>query len=65
MNMVVHRARHPELYEYIHSAVNGLLPFIQKVGVFFFFFFLGKAIFVLGGVLLDFLEAIYIFSITN
>ncbi|CAA2997554.1 DNA polymerase zeta processivity subunit isoform X2 [Olea europaea var. sylvestris] len=30
MNMVVHRARHPELYEYIHSAVNGLLPFIQK-----------------------------------
>ncbi|KAL2499165.1 DNA polymerase zeta processivity subunit [Abeliophyllum distichum] len=30
MNLVVHKARHPELNEYIHSAVNGLLPFIQK-----------------------------------
>ncbi|KAJ0046541.1 hypothetical protein Pint_05016 [Pistacia integerrima] len=30
MNVVVQRARHPELREYIHSAVNGLLPFIQK-----------------------------------
>lgn len=31
MNLVVQRARHPELRDYIHSAVNGLLPFIQKV----------------------------------
>ncbi|KAF3455261.1 hypothetical protein FNV43_RR05709 [Rhamnella rubrinervis] len=30
MNMVVQRARHPELRDYIHSAVSGLLPFIQK-----------------------------------
>lgn len=30
MNLVVHKARHPELNEYIRSAVNGLLPFIQK-----------------------------------
>ncbi|KAL2473210.1 DNA polymerase zeta proCES [Forsythia ovata] len=30
MNLVVHKARHPELNEYIHSSVNGLLPFIQK-----------------------------------
>ncbi|KAL3329468.1 hypothetical protein AABB24_036517 [Solanum stoloniferum] len=30
MNVVVQRARHPELQQYIHSSVNGLLPFIQK-----------------------------------
>ncbi|XP_022717470.1 DNA polymerase zeta processivity subunit [Durio zibethinus] len=30
MNVVVQRARHPQLREYIHSAVSGLLPFIQK-----------------------------------
>lgn len=36
MNMVVQRARHPELRDYIRSAVNGLLPFIQKVYVFLF-----------------------------
>ncbi|PRQ30591.1 putative HORMA domain-containing protein [Rosa chinensis] len=30
MNLVVHRARHPELRDYIHSAVSGLLPFIKK-----------------------------------
>ncbi|XP_038685186.1 DNA polymerase zeta processivity subunit isoform X2 [Tripterygium wilfordii] len=30
MNVVVQRARHPQLREYIHSAVTGLLPFIQK-----------------------------------
>ncbi|XP_050370425.1 DNA polymerase zeta processivity subunit [Argentina anserina] len=30
MNLVVHRARHPELRDYIHSAVYGLLPFIKK-----------------------------------
>ncbi|KAL3503729.1 hypothetical protein ACH5RR_038178 [Cinchona calisaya] len=30
MNVVVHRARHPQLRDYIHSTVNGLLPFIQK-----------------------------------
>nr|XP_027061820.1 DNA polymerase zeta processivity subunit-like isoform X2 [Coffea arabica]XP_027064655.1 DNA polymerase zeta processivity subunit-like isoform X2 [Coffea arabica] len=30
MNVVVHRARHPQLRDYIHSSVNGLLPFIQK-----------------------------------
>ncbi|XP_021886837.1 DNA polymerase zeta processivity subunit-like [Carica papaya] len=31
MNLVVQRARHPELRDYIHSSINGLLPFIQKV----------------------------------
>lgn len=31
MNLVVHRARHPELRDYIHSAVLGLLPSIKKV----------------------------------
>lgn len=31
MNMVVHKAKHPELEEYIHSAVNGLFPFLEKV----------------------------------
>uniref|UniRef100_F6H4T8 HORMA domain-containing protein n=1 Tax=Vitis vinifera TaxID=29760 RepID=F6H4T8_VITVI len=30
MNAVVQRARHPQLRDYIHSAVSGLLPFIQK-----------------------------------
>ncbi|GKV37041.1 hypothetical protein SLEP1_g45109 [Rubroshorea leprosula] len=30
MNVVVQKARHPQLQEYIHSAVAGLLPFIQK-----------------------------------
>ncbi|KAK4491835.1 hypothetical protein RD792_002612 [Penstemon davidsonii] len=30
MNIVVHKARHPQLRDYISSAVNGLLPFIQK-----------------------------------
>ncbi|XP_070018141.1 DNA polymerase zeta processivity subunit isoform X8 [Nicotiana sylvestris] len=30
MNVVVQKARHPELQQYIHSTVNGLLPFIQK-----------------------------------
>ena len=37
MNAVVQRARHPQLRDYIHSAVSGLLPFIQKVSAFFFF----------------------------
>jgi hypothetical protein len=31
MNVVVQRARHPELRDYIHSAASGLLPFIEKV----------------------------------
>ncbi|KAG5387067.1 hypothetical protein IGI04_038537 [Brassica rapa subsp. trilocularis] len=30
MNVVVQRARHPELRDYMHSAASGLLPFIQK-----------------------------------
>ncbi|CAA7056726.1 unnamed protein product [Microthlaspi erraticum] len=30
MNVVVQRARHPELRDYIHSATSGLLPFIEK-----------------------------------
>ncbi|GAA0183247.1 hypothetical protein LIER_30697 [Lithospermum erythrorhizon] len=30
MNIVVHRAKHPQLREYVHSAVHGLLPFMQK-----------------------------------
>lgn len=31
MNVVVQRARHPELRDYIQSAASGLLPFIGKV----------------------------------
>ncbi|XP_011097644.1 DNA polymerase zeta processivity subunit isoform X2 [Sesamum indicum] len=31
MNVVVHKARHPQLNEYIHTAVVALLPFINKV----------------------------------
>ncbi|XP_062018572.1 DNA polymerase zeta processivity subunit-like [Rosa rugosa] len=31
MNLVVHRTRHPELRDYIHSAVSGLLPFIKRL----------------------------------
>ncbi|XP_051133667.1 DNA polymerase zeta processivity subunit [Andrographis paniculata] len=30
MNVVVHKAKHPQLNEYIHSALEGLLPFINK-----------------------------------
>ncbi|XP_059661842.1 DNA polymerase zeta processivity subunit [Cornus florida] len=30
MNVVVQKARHPQLQEYVNSAVTGLLPFIQK-----------------------------------
>ncbi|PON74125.1 HORMA domain containing protein [Parasponia andersonii] len=30
MNLVVHGARHPQLRDYIHTAVRGLLPFIEK-----------------------------------
>ncbi|KAL2247772.1 UNVERIFIED_CONTAM: DNA polymerase zeta processivity subunit [Sesamum indicum] len=30
MNVVVHKARHPQLNEYIHTAVVALLPFINK-----------------------------------
>ncbi|XP_065870942.1 DNA polymerase zeta processivity subunit [Euphorbia lathyris] len=30
MNIVVQRAKHPELRDYIHSAITGLLPFMQK-----------------------------------
>lgn len=30
MNLVVHKARHPELRDYIHFSVHGLLPFILK-----------------------------------
>lgn len=31
MNAVVQMASHPELQDYIHSTVSGLVPFIQKV----------------------------------
>ncbi|CAI0555604.1 unnamed protein product [Linum tenue] len=31
MNAVVHRAKQPELRDYIHSSVNALFPFIQKM----------------------------------
>ncbi|CAO2826055.1 unnamed protein product [Amaranthus hypochondriacus] len=30
MNLVVQKAKHPELENYIHSAVNGLFPFLEK-----------------------------------
>ncbi|KAL8144554.1 hypothetical protein V2J09_017586 [Rumex salicifolius] len=35
MNMVAHKARHPELRDYIHFSVHSLLPFIAKVINFF------------------------------
>lgn len=38
MNVVVQRARHPQLRDYIHLAVSGLLPFVQKVGFELFIF---------------------------
>lgn len=31
MNLVVQRARHPQLRDYIHSSVSSLLLFIQKI----------------------------------
>lgn len=31
MNIVVQKAVHPQLADYIHSVTTGLLPFIQKV----------------------------------
>lgn len=31
LSVVVERARHPQLRDYINSAVAGLLPFIQRV----------------------------------
>ncbi|CAL9016600.1 unnamed protein product [Prunus brigantina] len=40
MNLVVHSARHPELRDYIHSAVSGLHPFIQKVDPLLIYFLL-------------------------
>ena len=36
LNVVVHRAKHPQLRDYSHSAVTSLLPFIQKVLLFCF-----------------------------
>lgn len=41
MSLVVHKASHPQLRDYINSAVNGLLPFIlkglvERVAVIFF-----------------------------
>uniref|UniRef100_A0A7N0RJH4 HORMA domain-containing protein n=1 Tax=Kalanchoe fedtschenkoi TaxID=63787 RepID=A0A7N0RJH4_KALFE len=30
LNLVVHRARHPQLKHYIHSTVTALLPYLQK-----------------------------------
>ena len=34
MNVVVQKAKHPELSSYIHSVTSGLHPFIQKVSSF-------------------------------
>ncbi|CAO2821392.1 unnamed protein product [Amaranthus hypochondriacus] len=31
MNLVVQKAKHPEVENYIHSAVNGLFPLLEKV----------------------------------
>lgn len=39
MNVVVNKARHPQLSNYIHNAVFALLPYIQKVFLFFFIIF--------------------------
>ncbi|XP_057724302.1 DNA polymerase zeta processivity subunit isoform X2 [Arachis stenosperma] len=33
MNVVVQRARHPQLRYYIHATVSGFLPFLQKLTV--------------------------------
>lgn len=30
MNVVVHKARHPQLRQYIHTTVTSLLPFLEK-----------------------------------
>lgn len=37
MDVVVHKACHPQLREYINSAVTGLLPFTEKVAKFHYF----------------------------
>lgn len=34
MNVLVHKARHPQLREYIHDTLAGLIPFIHKVYIF-------------------------------
>ena len=39
MNLVVQKAKHPELENYIHSAVNGLVPFLEKVHFTFIYIF--------------------------
>lgn len=36
MNVVVQKARYPQLREYINSSITGLLPFIEKVCKFHF-----------------------------
>ncbi|CAK9140477.1 unnamed protein product [Ilex paraguariensis] len=36
----VYQERHPQLREYIHSAVTGLLPFVHKVSTVTCFFYL-------------------------
>jgi len=53
MNVVVQRARHPQLRYYIHATVAGLLPFVQKVGLvwqlqFFFSSFLHSTLYSIG-----------------
>lgn len=48
MNVVVQKARHPQLGNYIHSATSELLPFIQKVAAYILslrFFVIGEDMF--------------------
>jgi hypothetical protein len=47
MNVVVNKARHPQLANYIHSSLFALLPYIQKVRLYlpFLFQFYDTAIF--------------------
>lgn len=40
MNVVVNKARHPQLANYIHSSLFALLPYIEKVFPFCSIFFL-------------------------
>lgn len=39
MNVVVNKARHPQLANYIHSSLFALLPYIEKVFPFCSIFF--------------------------
>lgn len=35
MNVVAHKARHPQLRDYIHHSLTALIPSIEKVSLIF------------------------------